>query len=148
MTLVTTNRNAYPSYSNLFDDFFNTELGDWKRNNYSATNTTLPKVNIKEDDDKFVVEMAVPGIQKKDFHLELDQNFLTISSIKNKDGQTDDAKYSRREFAYHSFQRSFNLPDTADGEKINASYKNGILNVSIPKKEEAKPKPPKTIGIS
>ena len=86
--------------------------------------------------------------KKKDFHLELDQNFLTISSIKNKDGQTDDAKYSRREFAYHSFQRSFNLPDTADGEKINASYKNGILNVSIPKKEEAKPKPPKTIGIS
>ena len=148
MTLVTSNKNSVPSFSHLFDDFFNTELNDWRRNNYSASNTTLPKVNIMEDDDKFMVEMASPGMQKKDFNLNLDQNVLTISAVKETDKKDDNIKYTKREFAYQSFQRSFTLPDIVNGEEISASYKNGILNITIPKKEEAKPKPPKTINIS
>jgi len=145
MTLVRTN---YPVFGSLFDDFLNTEMDEWKRNNFSSTETTLPKVNIKEDDNGFEVEMAAPGMQKADFNIELDNNLLTISSEKKEDNKEDEGKYARREFAYRSFQRSFTLPDSADEAKIGANYKNGILRISIPKKEEAKPKPPKSISIS
>ncbi len=134
MTLVSTN---YPTLSSLFDNMFDTEVNDWKRKNYSSTQTTLPKVNILEDKDGFTVEMAVPGMQKNDFDIKLDQNLLTISSEKN--DEKKEMKYVRKEFAYQSFKRSFTLPDTADDEKISASYESGVLRVSIPKKEEAKP---------
>ncbi|MEM6736153.1 MAG: Hsp20/alpha crystallin family protein [Bacteroidota bacterium] len=148
MTIVKTNRETLPSFSNLFDDFFNTELGNWRRSNFSETNTTLPKVNIKEDDNRFVVEMAVPGMKKSDFNIELDHHLLTISAEKKEENNSEDNKYNSREFAYHSFHRSFTLPDSANGDKIKASYEDGILEVAIPKKEEAKPKPPKMISIS
>jgi HSP20 family protein len=138
----------FPSFSSLFDDFFSSELGDWSRNNFSASNTTLPKVNIAEDNDKFAVEMAAPGMEKKDFKIDLDQNVLTISSEKKEEKKEEESKYTKREFSYQSFQRSFTLPESADGEKITASYANGILHITIPKKEEAKPLPPKTIKIS
>lgn len=148
MTLVTTNRNMFPSFSNLFDDFLNAEVGDWRRNNYSASNTTLPKVNIMEDDERFLVEMAAPGMEKGDFKVDLEHNLLTISSEKKEEAKNETARFTQREFAYQAFQRSFTLPDSANGEKISARYENGILRVSIPKKEEARPKPPKTIKIS
>lgn len=144
MTLIRTN---YPTLSNLFDDFLNTESGNWRRRNYSSTDTTLPKVNIKENDNGFVVEIAAPGMKKKDFNILLDKDILTISSEKNEETENG-STYLRREFDYQSFQREFTLPDTADGEKINGAYENGILTISIPKKEEAKPKPAKTISIS
>jgi HSP20 family protein len=145
MTLVRTN---YPSLSSLFDDFFNTELGDWRRHNFSTTETTLPKVNIKEDEHGFEVEMAAPGMKKGDFNIQLDKNILTISSEKNEETSEEESRYSRKEFSYQSFQRAFTLPETANGEKIAAAYDKGILTISIPKKEEAKPKPPKSISIS
>ena len=145
MTLVTSN---YPSFSSLFDELFNTEVSDWRRHNYSTSNTTLPKVNIMEDEDGFNVEMAAPGMRKGDFNIKLDNNVLSISSEKKDENEEDDAKYSRREFSYQAFHRSFTLPETADGEKVAAKYENGILKVLIPKKEEAKPKPPKQITIS
>ncbi len=144
MTLISTN---YPSIGNLFDDFLNTESGNWRRRNYSSTETTLPKVNIKENEDGFVVEIAAPGMKKEDFHILLDKDILTISSEKNE--ETDESNnYLRREFDYQSFQREFTLPETADGEKIKGTYRDGILIINIPKKEEAKPKPAKTISIS
>lgn len=145
MTLVA-NRSVSPSFSHLFDDFFNTEIGDWRRNNYSSSNTTLPKVNIMEDADGYVVEMAAPGMEKGDFKIDLEKNVLTIASEKSRSDK-EDVKYTRCEFAYHAFQRSFTLPSSADSEQISAVYENGILQVNIPKKEEAKPKPPKTIQI-
>ena len=123
MTLISTN---YPSIGNLFDDFLNTESGNWRRRNYSSTDTTLPKVNIKENDNGFVVEIAAPGMKKEDFNILLDKDLLTISSEKNE--ETDDSStYLRREFDYQSFQREFTLPDTADGEKIKGAYRDGIL---------------------
>ena len=91
---------------------------------------------------------AAPGMSKSDFHIELDKNVLTISSEKNVEREDEKVKYSRKEFAYESFQRAFTLPEDADGEKVAATYKDGILIISIPKKEEAKPKPPKSISIS
>ena len=148
MTLVRFNRNQFPSFGSFFDDFFGTELSDWSRSNFSSTDTTLPKVNIKEDVNAFTVEMAAPGMTKNDFDIHLDQNILTISSEKKEEFKEDDEKYTRKEYSYQSFQRSFTLPDIADGEKISAKYEHGILTIGIPKKDEAKPRPLKSIKIS
>jgi HSP20 family protein len=138
--------NQFPS---LFDRFFETDLFDWSNRNFSNTNTTLPSVNIKEDHEGFEVEMAAPGFQKDDFKIELNHDLLTISSAKKIDNETKEGQqFTRREFSYQSFSRAFSLPNTADSEKINAKYENGLLKVAIPKKEEAKPKPARQIAIS
>ena len=138
--------NQYPS---VFDRFFANDLFDWSNRNYSETDTTLPSVNIKESTDEFEVELAAPGFEKKDFNIELNHDLLTISSEKKVENETKEGQqFARREFSYQSFSRSFTLPNTADGDKIKARYENGILRVSIPKKEEAKPKPAKQISIA
>ncbi len=137
--------NQMPS---VFDRFFENDMFDWSNRNYSNTNTTLPAVNIKEDEDGFEVEMSAPGLDKKDFKIELNKSVLTISSEKKTENETKEGQqFTRREFSYQSFSRSFTLPETVEGEKIKAKYENGILSVSIPKKEEAKPKPVKQIEI-
>ena len=144
MTLVKFS-NQMPS---MFDRFFENDMFDWSNRNYSNTNTTLPAVNIKEDKDGFEVEMSAPGFKKGDFKIELNNSLLTISSEKKIENETKEGQqFTRREFSYQSFSRSFTLPETAEGEKIVAKYENGILSVSIPKKEEAKPKPVKQIEI-
>ena len=148
MTLIRANSNYFPSFSSLFDDFFNTELGDWRRNNFSSENSTLPKVNVKEDENGFTIEVAAPGMEKEDFNVQLNHNHLTISSEKRSENTEEAEKYTKKEFAYHSFQRSFSLPNSANGEKISAKYDKGILTLSIPKREEAKPKPVKKISIN
>jgi len=144
MTLVRY-QNHLPS---LLDRFFNTELENWSRNNFSDTNTTLPSVNIKETADAFEVEVAAPGFDKSDFNIELNNGVLTISSEKQISEEVkDDERIARQEFSYQSFTRSFTLPELVEDEKITAKYKNGILTINIPKKEEAKPKPAKQIKI-
>lgn len=137
--------NQMPSF---FDRFFENDMFDWSNKNFSNTNTTLPAVNIKEDKDGFEVDMSAPGFDKKDFKIELNNNMLTISSEKKIENETkEEQQFTRREFSYQSFSRSFTLPNTVDGNKIEAKYKNGILSINIPKKEEAKPKPVKQIEI-
>ena len=137
--------NQLPS---MFDRLFEGDLFDWSNRNFSLTNTTLPSVNIKENADAFTVEVAAPGFEKSDFKLELHHDLLTISSEKQVENETKEGEqFTKREFSYQSFTRSFTLPHTADGDKIEAAYDNGILKVSIPKKEEAKPKPSRTIEI-
>ena len=137
--------NQMPS---VFDRFFENDMFDWSNRNFSNTNTTLPAVNIKEDKDGFEVEMSAPGLDKKDFKIELNNSVLTISSEKEVENETKEGQqFTRREFSYQSFSRSFTLPETVEGEKIKAKYENGVLSVSIPKKEEAKPKPVKQIEI-
>jgi HSP20 family protein len=129
----------------LFDRLFNNDMFN---RDFSETNTTLPSVNIKETEDKFGVEVAVPGFNKKDFNIELNNNELTISSEKKEENeQKEGERYTRREFSYQSFRRTFTLPNSVDGEKISAQYQDGVLHVDIPKREEAKPKPPKQIAI-
>ncbi len=137
--------NQMPS---VFDRFFENDMFDWSNRNFSNTNTTLPAVNIKEDKDGFEVEMSAPGFEKGDFKIELNNSLLTISSEKKIENETKEGQhFTRKEFSYQSFSRSFTLPETVEGEKIAAKYENGILSVSIPKKEEAKPRPVKQIEI-
>ena len=141
--------NRFPVFSPMFDDFFGRELFNWGNNNFSSTSTTMPSVNIRETADNFEVEVAAPGMDKKDFKITLDGNLLTISSQKQQSSEDVNDRYTRREFSYQSFQRSFELPkDVVDQENINARYENGLLHLSIPKKEEAKKKEPKLIEIS
>jgi HSP20 family protein len=137
--------NQMPS---LIDRFFNDDLFDWSLQNFSNTNSNLPAVNIKEKDDAFEIEMAAPGFNKEDFKIELNNNLLSISSEKKTENETkENERFTRREFSYQSFMRSFTLPNSIEGEKINAKYENGILNIHIPKKDEAKVKPVKQIEI-
>ena len=145
MSLVKFN-NPMPS---VFDRFFEGDLFDWSNRNFSLTNTTLPSVNIKEDSEWYQVELAAPGFDKGDFKLQVDGDTLTISSEKKVENETKDGeRFTKREFSYQSFTRSFTLPQVADSEQISANYEKGILNVRIPKKEEAKPKPARLIEIN
>ncbi len=138
--------NPFPT---LFDRMFDSDLMDWASRNFSETNTTLPSVNIKESNDSFEVEMAAPGFSKQDFKIELNNDQLTISSEKKMENEEKEGEqYTRREFSYQSFSRTFTLPNIVNGDKIHARYDNGVLRISIPKKEEAKLKPSKLIAIS
>lgn len=141
--------NYSPTWSGFFNDFMNRDWFDWNTQNYSLTNTTIPSVNIKESENEFEVDMAAPGMNKEDFKIELNNSVLTISSEKQTENEFKEGKnVTRREFSYQSFNRSFTLPTIVETDQITAKYENGILKVSIPKKEEAKPKPTKQIVIS
>ena len=109
---------------------------------------TVPAINIKELEKGFEIEVAVPGLSKEDFSITLDKGLLTISSESKKENKEESDKYTRREFSFTSFRRSFNLPDNVDMEKITARHENGILNIVLPKIDEAKTKRSKTIKIS
>ncbi|PZX93883.1 Hsp20/alpha crystallin family protein [Flavobacterium aquariorum] len=150
MNLIKRNVGQAPALHRLFfDDIFGRDFFNWENNNFSTTSTTLPSVNIKETADNYEVEVAAPGMDKKDFKITLDGNQLTISSVKENEKTTGSENYSRREFSYQSFQRSFELPkNVVDEDKIIARYENGLLLLSIPKREEAKPRPPRMIEIS
>ncbi|HRI58216.1 MAG TPA: Hsp20/alpha crystallin family protein [Saprospiraceae bacterium] len=149
MTLVKSNAPVAPSLPRLFDDFLTRDFFDWGFKNFSLTNTTVPLVNIVEDNEGFTVEMAAPGMNKKDFNIELNNEMLTISSQKETENEiNENGRYTRREFSYQSFQRTFHLPKTVvDESKIKAKYEDGILCILIPKREEAKTLPPRTIAI-
>lgn len=108
----------------------------------------VPAVNIKENETDFELELAVPGRKKEDFHIEVDENVLTISSESKKEENVTEENYTRREFAYSSFKRAFTLPETIDEGNIKANYDNGILKFTLPKKEEALPKPKRMIELS
>ena len=150
MTLVKRNGNLLNPLPMLFDDFFNRDLFNWGNSNFSDTNTTIPAVNIKETAENYEVEVAAPGMTKKDFKVELDGNSLTISSERtNQKEENEGERYASKEFSYQSFQRTFTLQkDVVDMDKIQAKYENGLLHLIIPKKEEAKQKPPRLIQIS
>lgn len=137
--------NVYPRLINrMLDD----ESLDMTNRHYSSTNTTLPSVNLKEDANGFELELAAPGLTKGDFKIEVDKNVLTISSDRQLERETKDGQqFTRREFSYQSFSRTFTLPQIAESDRIEAKYESGILRVSIPKKEEAKPKPARKIEI-
>lgn len=147
-SLTNTNSNSnFPTLSNWLDDIFNRDLPSVFTTNFN-TGITLPKVNIKETADAFIVEMAVPGLKKSDFQIDLDNQVLSISTETKEEKEQQEENYTRREFGYSSFKRTFNLPESVNDENINASYKEGILSIILPKKEEAKQKPARSIKIS
>lgn len=135
-------RNA--DFPSIFDDLFQT---DWF-GGIANSNTHVPAVNIKETTDEFTLELAAPGKTKEDFELSLDHDVLTISTEDKKEETTTEENYTRREFSFSAFKRSFKLPQTVNKEHINATYTNGILNVTLPKREEDKVKPKRLIEIS
>ena len=143
MTLLRTNYAGFP-LSDLLEDIFSTNESGTARKNLAAS---LPAVNIVETEDQFAIEFAAPGLKKEDFKVNLDNNVLTVSSEKEDKEEDKNKNYTRREFNYSSFQRSFTLPDSANSEKISAEYKDGVLKIEIPKKEEAKVKPVREISI-
>ena len=143
MTLLRRANSGYPVFSNLLEDIFSTvDTGI-----STKSNETLPSVNIAENTDGFKIEFAAPGLTKEGFKINLDNNVLTVGSEKKEEKEELKENFTRREFNYSSFQRSFTLPDSANGEKISAEYENGILNIEIPKREEAKIKPVREIEI-
>ena len=150
MTIVKRNGNLINHFPTLFDDFLNRDIFNWQSSNYSNTGTTIPAVNIKETPDNYEVEVAAPGMNKKDFKVQLDGNVLTISSEKTDEREEkNDVRYTTREFSFQSFSRTFNLQkDVIDTENIAAKYEDGVLHLLIPKKEPAKQKQPRLIQIS
>ena len=150
MTLVQTNGRV-PIYTlpSLIENLFNRDALNWG-SEFSNTGTTIPAVNIKETNESFEVEMAAPGMEKKDFKIELEGNMLSISSeMQERYENQEDENYSRKEFSYRSFFRTFHLPkEVVDSDKIKAKYENGLLKLTIPKKDEAKQKPSRLIDIS
>jgi HSP20 family protein len=136
-------RNTWP---NLVEEFFNSDL--FPRFIDAENRQSLPAVNIIEGKDDYRIEVAAPGLNKEDFKVSLDNNVLTVSSEKEDQQESNESKVMRREFSYYSFSRSFTLPQTVNADKIAATHKDGILMISIPKKEEAKEKPSRDIKIS
>ncbi|AQG81239.1 Hsp20/alpha crystallin family protein [Spirosoma montaniterrae] len=138
--------NNLPS---LIENFFGRDMNDFFNSNMPAL-SNVPAVNVVEHQDGFRIEVAAPGLKKEDFKLNLNHNNLTISAYQeSKKEETDQAgeKYTRREFSYSSFQRTFTLPTSVDAENIQASYTDGVLKIELPKREEAKVKPPRQIEI-
>jgi len=150
MTLARLSNNWFPSLPSLFDKFFEGDLMDWNSNNFAEFNSTLPAVNVKENENEYLIDVAAPGLNKNDFKVNYENGRLSISSEKKVEHEEKKGeKIARKEFSYQSFQRSFMVPETTvNADKISAKYEDGILHVSLPKKEEAKPKPVKEIKIS
>ena len=128
-----TDRGIFPLITSLFDDFFADKDGFLK----TAFSGTLPAVNVEETDGAFKLELAAPGKAKEDFNIEVDKNVLTISSEEEVREEEDEKNYTRREYSYSAFRRSFRLPEGIDSAAIEARYNNGVLFVNIPKTELA-----------
>jgi HSP20 family protein len=137
MTLVKFNpekkNNALlPGFNDIFDTFFNDAFIT------DRMVTRVPAANIAETADEYHIELAAPGLKKQDFKIRVDDNVLTINVEQHHEKTENHKKYNKREFSYTSFVRSFTLPDSADENRIDAAYNDGILSISVAKREEAK----------
>ena len=128
----------------LFNNLFNDEV---EANLPKSYLKSLPNVNVFENKEGFNLEVAAPGLKKEDFKINFQNNRLTISAKQEETKEEKEGKYTRKEFSFGEFTRTFTLPQSIDGDKIGASYVDGILNISIPKKEEAKEKELKSIEV-
>ena len=137
----------FPTISSWLDEFFNDDFDQNVIRNFNK-GISLPAVNVLDKDDEFIVEMAIPGMKKTDFNINVEDQVLTISAETENESSEENENYTRREFGYSSFKRTFSLPKTVDSDKISATYKDGILRVDLPKLDEARKKPLKTIEIS
>ena len=136
MTLVKFNKNSNNALLPGFNDVFESIFNDTFFNDRMVAR--VPAVNISESENSYHVELAAPGLKKEDFKLNLERNQLTISVEQSSDHQDNHKNYSKREYSYSSFVRSFTLPESADDSRIDASYTDGILRIEIAKREEAK----------
>lgn len=136
-------RTSNPLFPSLLDEFFGSDTP------FSglSSRSYVPSVNISETDTNFELALAAPGKTRKDFNVELDDHVLTVSSESKHEDESMTDQYTRREFRYDNFQRSFSLPESVDTSGIKAKYDNGILTITLPKHEEAIPEPKKQIEI-
>ena len=132
-----------PVFDNLFNELVKSNFSQPNNNGFTKNR---PTANVIESDDHFRIELAVPGLTKKDMNINVDKDILTISAEKES-MQKEGEKYTRKEFNYDNFKRSFQLPETVDAANIKATFKNGILEIFLAKKEEAKVLPPRAIEI-
>jgi HSP20 family protein len=140
-------RTSWPTLfdSNWMEKFFNAPIDEFFN---MGKVMNVPAVNVSETDNEFRVSVAAPGMEKKDFKVEAYDDMLTIRAEKEKEEETKNERYNRREYNYSSWSRSFTLPENCDAGKINAEYKNGELKISIPKMEVKAPKKVKTISVN
>jgi HSP20 family protein len=147
----TVSKRKRPGFSSLFDEFLTKDFLNLS-NEGVGSRAVNPAVNIKETEKDFQLEVSAAGMNKEDFKLELDNNMLTVSAERKNEGNTNDekGKYTRREFSYSSFSRSFTLPDNkVNEEAVNASYADGILHITLPKMEdEPIPEKKKLISVA
>lgn len=135
MSLIKWNKkDLFPEFDTMWGDFFKNDFF----NQGIQVGTSVPAVNLKEHDKKFSVEVAVPGFNKEDLKVDVENGVLTISSEREeKKEEKDGEKVTRREFNYSSFSRSFSLPENADEKSVKASYEDGMLKIDIDKTKES-----------
>ncbi len=135
-----------PVFNSILNEFFQTGFQDFV--NPKAFTATSPRVNIVETKEAHLLEFSVPGFEKDNFSIDIDGDQLTVSGELGEKEENNDKSYARKEFAYSNFKRTFTLPETVDKEGIQAKYEQGILNVILPKKEEAKEQPPRKVLVA
>jgi HSP20 family protein len=140
--LARMNRNYVPAY---WDDFFNDSF--YKTHGQPTCNKTSPAVNVEETDKAYRIDVAVPGLDRKDIRIDLDEDILTISSEQKEGKEKTDRNFTRREFSYNTFKRRFQIPESIDQENIQARHEAGILSIELPRMEEVVQKAPKQIEI-
>src|SRR4051812_33709025 len=139
--LMKTSTDFFPAVPSLIDEFFNRNWQDSGLGSRRNGTPTLPAVNVIENNEEILIEVAAPGLRRDDFRIEVDNDMLIISSEHNDATDERRANYTRREFNYQAFQRSFTLPSSeVKGDKIHAKYADGILRIAIPRTEESKKK--------
>lgn len=131
--------------NSIFDDLFNNSFSNFVGSDFASN---VPSVNISESTNEFKIELAVPGLQKEDFNINVEKNTLAISAKKEVSDEINEEKFTRKEFGYSSFSRSFQLPEGVESNAIEANYEHGILEVLLPKKEEAKELSPRAIKVN
>ena len=132
------------TFGSFVDDFFNRSITDILGADFTISS---PSVNIVENGDFYRIEIAAPGLEKEDFEVNVEKGYLNISATKELKEEKEEGRYTRREFNYTSFKRSFELPETVEANSIEAEYENGILMIKLPKKEEVKAEEAKFIEI-
>lgn len=150
MTVLAKIKNAAPTVPSLspwFDDWFGRDLPSFFNTGFQA-GLSVPAVNIRETAESFLVDLAAPGLKKSDFNINLDNGLLTISCDLPTEATKTDENFTRKEFNLNSFKRTFTLPDSVNGDKISARYTDGILSITLPKRDDAKQKPVRTIKIN
>jgi HSP20 family protein len=148
-TLIRTNGTLFPTLSDFFgaSPFFTPNLFDVDLDLPLRLGSNVPRANISETSKEYQIELAAPGLTKKDFKIETDNGVLTISAEKEEKTETKNG-YTRTEYSYNSFSRSFTLPENSKPDNINAKYEDGILKLTVPKKEVTVSKPKKEIAVS
>lgn len=148
-TLMKTNQDMFPAIPSLLNNFLQDDWLDSTLGSLGSGSATLPAANIRETSDDFRIELAAPGMRREDFKVELNHDVLTVAAELETQHENTNGGYTRKEFSYQSFQRSFTLPENrVNGEQVSARYQDGILEIIVPKREEAKEKPARQIAVS